>query len=253
MANGPRRHLPSRQPGPASRKGKRGEGRDRRSATQATTLLSPFSLSPLLSPLINWRCPLFPGVANGVRRPFQWVIVAVAWRDVRRLLAEELLAAMPELAGAERIEPAAIAAVHLWFDRPVVPLSHAALVGRLGQWVFAECAEWRDSIARWLSARRTGLGRIGTTSGGTRYLPSCGRSGRKLPRPACCTPVWSRNRPPCFRLGPAPTGSDRRSGRRSQISRWPATGPPPAGRPRWRSAVRSGRQAVEGLGISDGQ
>jgi squalene-associated FAD-dependent desaturase len=74
---------------------------------------------------------------DGARRQFQWVIAAVSWRDVRRLLAEEFLAAMPDLAGAGQLEPAAIAAVHLWFDRPVIPLPHAALVGRLGQWVFA--------------------------------------------------------------------------------------------------------------------
>ena len=50
----------------------------------------------------------------------------------------DLMAAMPAMADVERIEPAAITAVHLWFDRPVVPLPHAVLVGRLGQWVFAE-------------------------------------------------------------------------------------------------------------------
>ena len=65
-------------------------------------------------------------------------IVAVPWRNVRSLLAENLLAAMPALADVERIEPAAITAVHLWFDRPITPLPHAVLVGRLSQWVFVE-------------------------------------------------------------------------------------------------------------------
>jgi squalene-associated FAD-dependent desaturase len=74
---------------------------------------------------------------DGSRRQFDKLIVAVPWRDVRRLLAEELLAAIPGLAGVEQIEPAGITAVHLWFDRPVIPLPRAALVGRLGQWVFA--------------------------------------------------------------------------------------------------------------------
>jgi uncharacterized protein with NAD-binding domain and iron-sulfur cluster len=29
-----------------------------------------------------------------------------------------------------------ITAVHLWFDRPIMPCEHAVLVGRLSQWVF---------------------------------------------------------------------------------------------------------------------
>ncbi len=75
---------------------------------------------------------------DGTRKPFERVIVAVPWHRVRPLCAADLLAAMSAMADVERIEPAAITAVHLWFDRPVVPLPHAVLVGRLGQWVFAE-------------------------------------------------------------------------------------------------------------------
>ena len=76
-------------------------------------------------------------LADGTRRTFDAVIVAVPWHGVRALLAENLLAAMPALAGLERIEPAAITAVHLWFDRPITPLPHAVLVGRLSQWLFS--------------------------------------------------------------------------------------------------------------------
>ena len=76
-------------------------------------------------------------LADGTRRAFDFVIVAVPWRNVRSLLSEELLAAIPAIADVERIEPAAITAVHLWFDRPITPLPHAVLVGRLGQWMFA--------------------------------------------------------------------------------------------------------------------
>jgi squalene-associated FAD-dependent desaturase len=189
---------------------------------------------------------------DGTRRPFQWVIVAVAWRDVRRLLAEEFLAAMPELAGAERLEPAAIAAVHLWFDRPVVPLSHAALIGRLGQWVFARACtpqqycqvvisaahrvgpyrhdEWRDEILAELRA-------IWPEVGQARLLHA-----RVVAQPAA--------------LFSARPGADRlRPPQRTSIPNlalagdWTATGWPAT----MESAVRSGRQAVEALGISDGQ
>jgi uncharacterized protein with NAD-binding domain and iron-sulfur cluster len=75
-------------------------------------------------------------LADGMRREFDRVVVAVPWRNVQALFAEESLAAMPALARVEQIEPAAITAVHLWFDRPITMLRHAVLVGRLSQWVF---------------------------------------------------------------------------------------------------------------------
>jgi len=75
-------------------------------------------------------------LADGQWRAFDHVIVAVPWRRITRILSDELRAALPELAGVEAIAPAPITAVHLWFDRPVLPLPHAVLVGRLGQWVF---------------------------------------------------------------------------------------------------------------------
>ncbi len=73
---------------------------------------------------------------DGTRRPFDFVVVAVPWRKVRSLCDENLSAAMPGLADVEKIEPATITAVHLWFDRPLTALPHAVLVGRLGQWAF---------------------------------------------------------------------------------------------------------------------
>ncbi len=91
-------------------------------------------------------------LADGTRRTFDAVIVAVPWHGVRALMAENLLAAMPALAGLERIEPAAITAVHLWFDRPITPLPHAVLVGRLSQWLFSSphtpCAEAAHGVCR---------------------------------------------------------------------------------------------------------
>ena len=75
-------------------------------------------------------------LGDGTRRSFDFVVVAVPWRKVRSLFDENLLTAIPGLADVERIEPAAITAVHLWFDRPLTALPHAVLVGRLGQWAF---------------------------------------------------------------------------------------------------------------------
>lgn len=77
-------------------------------------------------------------LSDGPPRTFDRFIVAVPWRQVRSLLAESLQAEIPLLGQAEKIEPAAITAVHLWFDRCVIPLRHAAMVGKLSQWVFTQ-------------------------------------------------------------------------------------------------------------------
>ena len=74
---------------------------------------------------------------GGERRLFDFFIAAVPWFKARALFGDSLLSAMPSLAGVDQIHPASITAVHFWFDQPVVPIPHAVLVGRLGQWVFA--------------------------------------------------------------------------------------------------------------------
>jgi len=62
--------------------------------------------------------------------PAAAAIVAIPWRAAARLL--------PELvpSGDDRLSGSPITAVHLWFDRDVVDLPHAVLVGRTSQWVF---------------------------------------------------------------------------------------------------------------------
>jgi squalene-associated FAD-dependent desaturase len=57
-------------------------------------------------------------------------IMAVPWRMAGRLVP----AVVPE--GGEGLEGSPITAVHLWFDRQVIDLPHAVLLGRLSQWVF---------------------------------------------------------------------------------------------------------------------
>jgi len=82
------------------------------------------------------RC-LLPTVRCLLPTEFDAVVLAVPWDRVARLLSPELLAAMPELKRLEGFGPAAITTVHLTYDRPITGLPHAALAGRLGQWVFA--------------------------------------------------------------------------------------------------------------------
>jgi squalene-associated FAD-dependent desaturase len=67
-------------------------------------------------------------LADGTRRPFDFVVAAVPWWQIRKLLDPSLLAAMPLVAQAEQLEPSPITAVHLWFDRALTPLPHAAIV-----------------------------------------------------------------------------------------------------------------------------
>lgn len=64
------------------------------------------------------------------RLPCAAAIVAVPWRQAARLLPDIVPAADERLVGSP------ITAVHLWFDREVLDVPHAVLVGRVSQWVF---------------------------------------------------------------------------------------------------------------------
>ena len=64
------------------------------------------------------------------------VILAVPWRHLDELLAPEIVQAIPHGESFASLPSAPITSVHLWFDRPPIPLPHAVLVGRLSQWVF---------------------------------------------------------------------------------------------------------------------
>jgi squalene-associated FAD-dependent desaturase len=112
--------------------------------------------------ILGDRCRATEAVLrDGTRTAFDFVIVAVPWRHVGRLFDRPLLEAMPGLSAADQIEPAPITAVHLWFDRPITALPHAALIGRLSQWVFRVDGERGDlhhyavviSASRGLSGR----------------------------------------------------------------------------------------------------
>jgi uncharacterized protein with NAD-binding domain and iron-sulfur cluster len=194
---------------------------------------------------------------DGARRTFAWLIVAVSWRDVRRLLADELLSAMPQLGGVEQIAPAEIAAVHLWFDRPAIPLRHAVLVGRLGQWVFtrasdasvapAECAHQYCQVV--VSAAH----RVGPHRHGDWLAEVLAELGAIWPQVGQARLVHSRVVAQPAALFAALPGADRfRPPQQTPISNlalagdWTATGWPAT----MESAVRSGRRAVEALGIS---
>jgi len=70
-------------------------------------------------------------IQHGTERlPCAAAIVAVPWKAAGRLVPDAIPAGDEQLAGSP------ISAVHLWFDRDVLDVPHAVLVGRVSQWVF---------------------------------------------------------------------------------------------------------------------
>lgn len=64
------------------------------------------------------------------------LIVALPWHKLRDLVDAELADRWPWLDEIDSVAASPITGVHLWFDRPIMPLDHAVLVGRLSQWIF---------------------------------------------------------------------------------------------------------------------
>jgi len=77
---------------------------------------------------------IVPG--DGPCRRFDHVVSAVSWKQLGKLLGPELLKQIPQAEAGTGLNSSPITAVHLWFDRPIMDLPHAALVDRLSQWVF---------------------------------------------------------------------------------------------------------------------
>jgi protoporphyrinogen oxidase len=75
--------------------------------------------------------------ANGAEGRFDFVILAVPWQRVAKLLAPPLRAVVDSNDAFASIPSSPISSIHLWFDRPLTELPHAVLVDRLSQWVFA--------------------------------------------------------------------------------------------------------------------
>ncbi|WP_437231222.1 hydroxysqualene dehydroxylase HpnE [Planctomicrobium sp. SH661] len=81
------------------------------------------------------------------------MVQSLLLQDGREIIADQFVLAVPQhqlgvllstqpalhplSQQIEQIQTAPITSIHLWFDRPVMTLPHAVLVGRLGQWVFA--------------------------------------------------------------------------------------------------------------------
>ena len=77
-------------------------------------------------------------LGDGSIHRFDHVVSAVSWKQLGRLLGPELLALVPQAEAGAELSSSPITAVHLWFDRPIMDIPHAALIGRLSQWVFPD-------------------------------------------------------------------------------------------------------------------
>ena len=73
---------------------------------------------------------------DGLCRRFDDIVLAVSWKQLDKLLGPALLKQIPKAEAGTELNSSPITAVHLWFDRPIMDLPQAALVGRLSQWVF---------------------------------------------------------------------------------------------------------------------
>ena len=75
-------------------------------------------------------------VDDGTRTRFDALVVAVPWTAIERLVSPEERHLLHSDWQVERIESSAITAVHLWFDREITGVPHAAFVGRTSDWIF---------------------------------------------------------------------------------------------------------------------
>lgn len=74
---------------------------------------------------------------DGQERAFDAVVLAVPWAKLADVVDASVASRWPWLADMTAVPASPISGVHLWFDRPIMPLPHAVLIDRLSQWVFA--------------------------------------------------------------------------------------------------------------------
>jgi squalene-associated FAD-dependent desaturase len=72
---------------------------------------------------------------NGETLAAEQVVLAVPHYQVAALLPPAC-GELPYFSNLSQLETAPISSAHLWYDRPIMPLRHVTLVGRLSQWVF---------------------------------------------------------------------------------------------------------------------
>jgi zeta-carotene desaturase len=86
---------------------------------------------------------------NGKPRMFDYLVVAVPFDALERLLPAEMPAVKNRdlRAALGRFETSPITGVHLWFDRQITELDHAVLLDRTLQWMFQKSRILNDRSA----------------------------------------------------------------------------------------------------------
>ncbi len=76
------------------------------------------------------------------------VIIAVPWFRINDLIADLSMPEIEQLGiNAQQLASSPISGVHTWWDRPWLDTPHAAIVGRLCQWVFPKVANTIEKAA----------------------------------------------------------------------------------------------------------
>jgi hypothetical protein len=78
-------------------------------------------------------------VDGGERHP-DFVVVALPWFKVAEVVDASIASQWPWLGPIGEVDASPITGVHLCFDREIMALPHAVLVGRLSQWIFNRAA-----------------------------------------------------------------------------------------------------------------
>jgi squalene-associated FAD-dependent desaturase len=112
---------------------------------------------------------------SGDRLPGDWFISAVPFDRLLALLPAEI-ESLAYFDNLRKLETSPITSVHLWYDRPVLPLPHAVLIGCVGQWVFSrgEAAPGEHYLQVVVSAARAFRG-LGHEEVGRRIVEELGR------------------------------------------------------------------------------
>ena len=92
----------------------------------------------LNAPIRKVACDAGPRVvrADGQEVRPDFVVIALPWFKIAEVVDERVASQWPWLGEISSVEASPITGVHLWFDRPIMSLDHAVLVGRLSQWIF---------------------------------------------------------------------------------------------------------------------
>ena len=85
---------------------------------------------------------------DGEERTADFYISTVPPDAFLNLLPENLGPEWPEISNLANLEWSPITGIHLWFDRPITDLEHAAVVGRTIQWIFNRSAIGKRSEPR---------------------------------------------------------------------------------------------------------